>query len=172
MLNSFEILGCQFFNNQMMKEGCGTKALKRGIIVAFCIFMYLGVNVKATTTEDLYSSYNFQKGISLYYDSFDPNELNWEALTLREQVETLSLPVEMVETLSTEELAKWALNYPLLADLFLFDNAKDAMSYFSRTSYLFQSLFERTDNISVLLNASALSSTSTSSLLSAVAFPT
>ncbi|MBQ9490989.1 MAG: hypothetical protein IKO03_06100 [Lachnospiraceae bacterium] len=129
------------------------KALKRGIIVAFCIFMYLGVNVKATTTEDLYSSYNFQKGISLYYDSFDPNELNWEALTLREQVETLSLPVEMVETLSTEELAKWALNYPLLADLFLFDNAKEAMSYFSRTSYLFQTLFERTDNISVLLNA-------------------
>ncbi len=60
--------------------------------------------------------------------------------------------MEMVETLSTEELAKWALNYPLLADLFLFDNAKEAMSYFSRTSYLFQTLFERTDNISVLLN--------------------
>lgn len=80
------------------------KTLRRGIVVAFCIFLSLGVHVKATSTEDLYSSYHFQEGISLYYDSFDPNELNWENLTLREQVATLSLPMEMVEMLSTEEL--------------------------------------------------------------------
>lgn len=35
------------------------KALRRGIVVAFCIFLSLGVHVKATSTEDLYSSYHF-----------------------------------------------------------------------------------------------------------------
>lgn len=83
--------------------------------------------------------------INVYYEE-------WKDMTFAEQLQALALPEELVDSLSTEDLAEWALTYPFLVDLFLFDSASAAMDYFSRTSYLFRSLFAREDVIEVLLN--------------------
>lgn len=73
-------------------------------------------------------------------------------MTFAQQLEAVALPEEMVDSLSTEELADWVLAYPFLGDLMLFDTARAAMDYYSRTSYLFRRFFERKDVVEVLLN--------------------
>lgn len=75
----------------------------------------------------------------------DTSDEAWKSMSLEEQVNAISLPKETVDALSTSELTEWALEYPFLCDILLFNSAQDAMDYYSRTSYLFKTLFTRED---------------------------
>ncbi len=81
----------------------------------------------------------------------DVHDEAWRNMTFAEQLEAVALPDELVDSLSTEDLADWVLAYPFLGDLCLYDSARAAMDYFSRTSYLFRSFFAREDVNEVLL---------------------
>ena len=81
----------------------------------------------------------------------DVYDEDWKNMTFAEQLEAVALPEELVDSLSTEELADWVLAYPFLGDLCLHDSAKSSMDYFFRTSYLFRSFFAREDANEVLL---------------------
>ncbi|MBO5283552.1 MAG: hypothetical protein J6B43_10605 [Lachnospiraceae bacterium] len=76
----------------------------------------------------------------------------WADMTFAERLQALALPEELVDSLSTEDLAEWALAYPYLGARVLHDSAKGYMDFLLRNSYLFRSLFAREDANEVLLN--------------------
>lgn len=81
-----------------------------------------------------------------------PEDEEWKTMSHAEMIEALALPEELVDSLSTEELAEWALEYPFLGSVFLYDTAQGYLDYLTRTSYLFSSLFAREDVNEVLLD--------------------
>lgn len=76
----------------------------------------------------------------------------WIEMSLQERIDAVSLPADYIEDLSTEDLATWALEYPFLSDVYLFDSPDRAIAYFKRTSLLFDSMLNRNDVHEVLLD--------------------
>ena len=85
--------------------------------------------------------------------AIEPTDAIWKDMTFEEQLKSLALPNDLVNSLSTRELVDLVLDYPFLADFLLFDDAQSAMDYFSRTSFLFKTLFAREDVNQVLLDS-------------------
>lgn len=75
----------------------------------------------------------------------------WQEMTLAEHLQALDLPKELVDSLSTEDMAEWALAYPFLGARILYDSGKGYMDFLARSSYLFRSLFAQEDVNEVLL---------------------
>lgn len=115
----------------------------------FLVLTFLSVNVIAFDSQATEESANWDVTGVYPIDVYDET---WADMTFAEQLETVALPDELVDSLSTEEMAEWVLSYPFLGDIFLFDSAEASMDYFSRTSYLFRTFFAREDVIEVLLN--------------------
>ena len=81
----------------------------------------------------------------------DYSSEEWKEMSFQEQIDSVSLPVDYIEGLSTEDVVTWALEYPFLCDIYLFDSSVSAMDYFKRTSYLFENMFSRDDIREVLI---------------------
>lgn len=81
----------------------------------------------------------------------DYSSKEWKEMSFQEQIDSVSLPVDYIEGLSTEDVVTWALEYPFLCDIYLFDSSVSALDYFKRTSYLFENMFSRDDIREVLI---------------------
>ncbi|MGN0426156.1 MAG: hypothetical protein ACI4FY_12630 [Acetatifactor sp.] len=68
------------------------------------------------------------------------------------QIQELSLDKNTVDRLTDSQLVDAVLNYPLLGDIILFDSIDDAKTYFSKSSYLFQKLFQGHTYTKIILN--------------------
>lgn len=62
-----------------------------------------------------------------------------------------NMPREYAQSLTTEELVDYALNYPFLMDLIAFDHMEDGMNHLAKKSSLFAELFSRSDCCEELL---------------------
>ena len=79
------------------------------------------------------------------------SDTSWCALQGEEKWAFLAIDQSDLDSLSTEDLTDCALVYPLLGDILLFDQPNYAFDYFTRTSALFETLFNREDTAHVFL---------------------
>ncbi len=75
----------------------------------------------------------------------DVNSTVWSQLSSIETAAACDMPKKYAESLSTEELVDYAINYPFLMDVFAFDNIADGMNHLADKSYVFKELFSRPD---------------------------
>lgn len=70
----------------------------------------------------------------------------WEGMSYTEACAACNMPKELAESLTTEELAKYAINYPHLGvALFVFNSLKDGLDSLKNKSYVFSELYARPD---------------------------
>lgn len=115
-------------------------------VAVMCFFLVNTFGFDSHTKQNEYAGWEVP---GVY--PIDVHDEAWRNMTFAEQLEAVALPEELVDSLSTEDLADWVLAYPFLGDLCLHDSAKSTIEYFTRTSYLFRSFFAREDVIEVLL---------------------
>ncbi len=77
----------------------------------------------------------------------------WSSLSYSEILAACDMPADYAKSLTTEELVAYALNYPLLLDMILFDDFSGAMNHFADTSTVFAELFEREDCLDELVDS-------------------
>lgn len=76
----------------------------------------------------------------------------WNSLSYSEATAACDMPMEYAESLTTDELVEYALNYPFLMDILAYDNIEDGMNHLANKSSVFEELFSRTDCYDELLN--------------------
>ena len=76
----------------------------------------------------------------------------WNNLSYSEAVAAYNMPMEYAESLTTDELVDYALNYPFLMDILAYDNIEDGMNHLVNKSGVFEELFSRTDCYDELLD--------------------
>lgn len=82
----------------------------------------------------------------------DANSAEWSQLSSIETAAACNMPKEYAESLTTEELVDYAVNYPFLMDILAFDHIADGIDHLAKKSYLFEELFSRADCCEELLN--------------------
>lgn len=80
-----------------------------------------------------------------------PADSDWASLSYLEQLNACDMPIEMLSGCSTEELADLVLNYPLLGDIFAFDNIDLAIEHLINTSNICEEFFSRDDITDLLI---------------------
>ena len=75
----------------------------------------------------------------------------WKEMDYCEALDACNMPLEYAKSLTTEELVKYAVNYPLITDILLFNSLKDGIDSLERKSTVFQELFSRPDHKDELL---------------------
>lgn len=75
----------------------------------------------------------------------------WDDMYVTEKIAACDMPQAYAESLTTEELAKYAVNYPLMVVCFLFDSLEDGMESLAKKSSAFRELFSRPDCTDALL---------------------
>lgn len=73
-------------------------------------------------------------------------------ISYAEAVSACDMPEEYAESLTTEELVDYAMEYPFLTDVYAFNSITDGLEALGRKSGLFKELFSREDGIDELLN--------------------
>lgn len=81
----------------------------------------------------------------------DVHSAEWNQLSSSETAAACNMPKEFAESLTTEELVDYAVNYPFLMDIFAYDNIADGMNHLARKSSVFEELFSRSDCYDELL---------------------
>lgn len=81
----------------------------------------------------------------------DANSAEWSQLSSVETAAACNMPKEYAESLTTEELVDYAVNYPFLMDILAFDHIEDGMNHLAKKSYLFEELYSRADCFDELL---------------------
>ncbi len=81
----------------------------------------------------------------------DANSAEWSQLSFSERAAACNMPKEYVQSLTTEELVDYAVNYPFLMDILAFDHIEDGMDNLAKKSYLFEELYSRADCFDELL---------------------
>lgn len=76
----------------------------------------------------------------------------WNNLSYSEAAAAYNMPMEYAESLTTDELVDYALNYPFLMDILAYDNIEDGMNHLVNKSGVFEELFSRTDCYDELLD--------------------
>lgn len=69
----------------------------------------------------------------------------WNQLSVSETIAACNMPKEFAETLTTEELVEYAVNYPHLISILTFNTISDGMDGLERKSFVFEELFSRAD---------------------------
>ncbi|MBQ6090599.1 MAG: hypothetical protein IJL07_04985 [Lachnospiraceae bacterium] len=91
----------------------------------------------------------------LWYDTIyypiTPEMEEFKKYSLSELQAMLNPPQEILDSISNEELASLMLDYPLLKNLFAFDDPKQAIQALEKSCTVFSELLSRKDMISVLL---------------------
>ena len=77
----------------------------------------------------------------------------WSTLSYSEAAAACDMPIEYAETLTTNELVKYALNYPFLLDILGYDSIIDGMNHLINKSGAFKELFSRKDCYDKLLES-------------------
>lgn len=116
-------------------------------LFAICILI---VGMLSSCSQAKQDEFPEWQNIGVY--PISPEDEEWKNMSYAELLEALALPEELVDSLSTEDLAEWALAYPYLGDIFLYDSVKAYLDSLSRKSYLFSALFAREDVNEVLLD--------------------
>lgn len=75
----------------------------------------------------------------------NPDSPEWEEITYSEAVDACDLPKELAESLTTEELVKYAVNYPYLGMYPIYDSFNTWMDILRSHSHVFPELFARPD---------------------------
>lgn len=125
-----------------------SKCMKKIVVVLLSLCMFFPMeNVRANeTTYEM----NLWSDVGEY--PITPQDNEWIELTYAQQLDTLSMPDEILKEYSSKELAKWVLNYPFLIDVLAFDNAESAINYLSRTSNICKKFLSSDEAIQVLLD--------------------
>ena len=76
----------------------------------------------------------------------------WNNLSYSEAAAACNMPMQYAESLTTDELVDYALNYPFLMDILAYDNIEDGMNHLVNKSGVFEELFSRTDCYDELLD--------------------
>lgn len=58
----------------------------------------------------------------------------WNNLSYSEAASAYNMPMEYAESLTTDELVDYALNYPFLMDILAYDNIEDGMNHLVNSS--------------------------------------
>lgn len=81
-------------------------------------------------------------------------EIQWKEYQTRdEMVAACNLPETLVHEISTDELVRLMLEYPLLGDLMLYDNINTGIEIMSQECNILSELLDREDGAEELLNA-------------------
>lgn len=80
-----------------------------------------------------------------------PDSPEWKEMDYSQALEACNMPLEYAQSLSTEDLAKYALNYPFLLDIIAFNSLKDGIDSLTGKSTVFQELFSRPGHTDALL---------------------
>lgn len=81
----------------------------------------------------------------------DMHSEEWSQLSSSETAAACNMPKEYAESLTTEELVDYAVNYPFLMDILAYDNIVDGMNHLANKSAVFEELFSRSDCFDELL---------------------
>ncbi len=100
---------------------------------------------------DVEAKSNDKKHASEVDYGIDCDDEEWRHMRPKERHEAIELPIEFVDSLSTDELLTWALEYPLLSEGIFFDYPNDRLEFFSRVSYVFKALFDRNDVADIII---------------------
>lgn len=81
-----------------------------------------------------------------------PGSLNWKSFKNNaEKVQSCQIPNDLLTLLKTADLLNICLNYPLLPDIFAFNNIKNGFNKFERDFNGFRELLKREDAANELL---------------------
>jgi hypothetical protein len=87
---------------------------------------------------------------NVYEYPLTPADAAWASLSYSEQLETCDMPIDMLSSCPTEELADLVLGYPFLIDILAFDNVDLAIKHLIDSSNICAEFFSR-DNITDVL---------------------
>lgn len=82
-----------------------------------------------------------------------PSDKAWADMNYPQMVEACNMPQALVETLSTEDLVKAALDYPLKLDYLMFDSYTAGIEHLKDTSNVYRESYTREDAAEALLAA-------------------
>lgn len=87
----------------------------------------------------------------------DANSAEWSQLSSIETAAACNMPKEYAQSLTTEELVDYAVNYPFLMDILAFDHIEDAMDQLTKNLIYLRSFFpEQTALMSFLSSFQSL----------------
>lgn len=98
--------------------------------------------VKKYEHKSLYSNEKWLSEGKVNY-VVEPEDNSWDSMTYAKQLEASNPPLELLKSLSDEELVDLAMDYPFLCDIFAFNTFNQAMQHFSYTSTIFYELENR-----------------------------
>ena len=81
----------------------------------------------------------------------DVHSTEWSQLSYSEAAAACNMPKEYAESLTTEELVDYVVNYPFLMNILAFDNIADGINNLANKSSAFEELFSRSDCYDKLL---------------------
>ncbi|MBQ4232118.1 MAG: hypothetical protein II699_02470 [Lachnospiraceae bacterium] len=107
----------------------------------------------AEETDYLESKYN--KELWLSNDSIDypvtPNDKSWANLKSHdEMVKACNIPSKLINKLSTRDLVKLLYDYPLLIDMYMYDNLDDGLKCIVSQSNIIGELYARDDFLDII----------------------
>lgn len=110
---------------------------------------------KATVSKEYTNKYGEkvwkQYGVGEYPTNYDSKE--WKEMNYQETVSACELPENMIDDMSTADLTKYVLNYPLLIDVYAFDDTELGIEHLKDISNACAELFSREDAIPNLIDA-------------------
>lgn len=137
-----------------------TKGIVATALSASMIFSvsFLGetINAKKSVTQKEYSNKYGEEVWKQYavgeYPT-DKTSKEWKGMDYPETVSACELPKDMVTDMSTDDLTEYMLNYPLLIDVYAFDDIESGIEHLKNTSNVCAELFSREDAIPSLIDA-------------------
>lgn len=118
------------------------------ITLAVCILI-IGACVLLKMISDSKPSYSLltEEEFSRYYTNFTitPGTDEWAELRLNEMWDQCRIDEDVLDKLSTNELMRCVLAFPLLGDICLFDTPQQARAYMVKASNAYVHLVERDD---------------------------
>lgn len=80
-----------------------------------------------------------------------PDSPEWKTMSSSDAYDACNMPKEYAVSLSTDDLCKYAVNYPFLVDIMLFNSIGDGINSLKEKSTVFEELFLRPECNSALI---------------------
>ncbi len=75
----------------------------------------------------------------------------WKRMSYKEALEACNMPEKYANSLATEQLVDYAVNYPFLSDILMFETLQDGIAQLAEKSTVFKELLSRDDYMDKLL---------------------
>lgn len=136
-------------------KGIVTMVLSASMIISVPFFGET-INAKKSVTHNEHCNKYEEKvwkqyGVGEY--PTDEASKEWKEMDYPETVSACELPKDMVTDMSTDDLTEYVLNYPLLIDVYAFDDIESGIEHLKDTSNVCAELFSREDAIPSLIDA-------------------